>query len=82
MDAYIVDAVRTPRGKGTPRGSLHGVRPVELLAVLFTELSARGVPQEHVVDVLLGCVTAIGDQGGNIGKIASTWLSRFEGAPE
>lgn len=69
--AYIYDAVRTPRGKGKKDGSLHEVKPVNLIAGLLRGLQERhGLDTARVDDVILGCVTATGEQGGNIGKIA------------
>ena len=69
--AYIYDAVRTPRGKGKKDGSLHEVKPVDLIAGLLKDLQKRhNLDTARVDDVILGCVTATGEQGGNIGKIA------------
>lgn len=70
-DAFIYDAVRTPRGKGKKDGSLHEVKPVDLIAGLLKGLQQRhDLDTARVDDVILGCVTATGEQGGNIGKIA------------
>jgi acetyl-CoA C-acetyltransferase len=71
-EAYIYDSVRTPRGRGKKSGSLHEVRPIELLAQLFRALGKRngGFDTLNVDDVVLGCVTPIGEQGGDIAKIA------------
>ncbi len=74
MDAYIYDAIRTPRGAGKARGGLAGVRPIELLAGLFRALAARtGVDPAVVDDVVLGCVTQVGEQGANLAKIAALY---------
>lgn len=72
MDAYVIDAIRTPRGRGRPDGSLSGLRAAELLAGLFTE-AARRLPglDDIAEDVLIGCATQVGDQGANIGKAAA-----------
>lgn len=69
-DAYIFDSVRTPRGRGKKTGSLHEVRPIELLAQLFKALHKRNgeFDTSKVDDVVLGCVTPIGEQGGDIAK--------------
>lgn len=68
---FIYDAVRTPRGKGKKDGSLHEVKPVDLIAGLLKDLQKRhNLDTARVDDVILGCVTATGEQGGNIGKIA------------
>jgi acetyl-CoA acyltransferase len=65
--AVILDAVRTPRGKR--KGSLSGVHPVDLAAhVLRAALSRTGVPAEAVDDVVLGCVTQVGEQGLNVAR--------------
>ncbi len=70
--AYIFDAVRTPRGKGKPDGSLHEVKPVRLVADLLTALQARyDLDTAMVSDVVLGCGQALGEQGGAIGKAAA-----------
>lgn len=74
-EAYIYDTVRTPRGRGKKNGSLHEVRSIELLAQLFKALSKRneGLDTANVDDVVLGCVTPIGEQGGDIAKIAASY---------
>lgn len=70
-DAFIFDAIRTPRGLGKSRGALYEVRPIDLLKTLLDALRQRhDLPTEAVEDLLLGCVTPIGDQGYNIGKAA------------
>ena len=72
MEAFIHDAVRTPRGKGTERGALADRRPVELLAPLFAALAERNdLDTASVDDVVLGCSTATGEQGANIAKAAA-----------
>ena len=72
-EAFIYDTVRTPRGKGKPGGSLYEVKPVDLVAALLTELPKRnkGYDPQRVDDVILGCVTPVGDQGADIAKTAS-----------
>ena len=71
-EAYIFDSVRTPRGRGKRNGSLHEVKPIDLLATLFKAISARNgnFDTTQVDDVVLGCVTPIGEQGGDIAKFA------------
>ena len=73
FDAYIYDAVRTPRGRGKKEGRLHGIRPVELVRQLIAAVLERnpGLPSEAIEDVILGCVTQIGEQGSNIAKVAA-----------
>jgi acetyl-CoA C-acetyltransferase len=72
-DAFIYDAIRTPRGRGKSSGSLHEVKPVTLVAGLLRELASRNnlTDTSLVDDVVLGCVTAVGDQGADIAKAAS-----------
>lgn len=72
-EAYIYDAVRTPRGKGKKDGSLHTVKPVDLVVGLMKALEERnGVTvKDHIDDVVLGCVTPVGDQGADIAKTAA-----------
>jgi len=72
-EAYIYDHIRTPRGKGKKNGSLHEVKPVDLVVGLLDELKARnpGLDPNRVDDVVLGVVSPIGDQGGDIAKTAA-----------
>ncbi|KRW59926.1 acetyl-CoA C-acetyltransferase [Pseudomonas sp. TTU2014-080ASC] len=71
-EAFIFDAVRTPRGKGKKDGSLHSVKPVDLVAGLLKALQTRNnLDTSQVDDVVLGCVTPIGDQGADIAKTAA-----------
>ncbi len=66
-DAFIIDAVRTPRGKR--KGSLAGIHSVDLAAhVLEAALRRTGVPAERVEDVVLGCVTQIGEQAFDVAR--------------
>jgi len=70
-EALIFDASRTPRGKGKADGALHSVKPVNLVAGLLSALQARtALDTSQVDDVVLGCVTPIGDQGSDIAKTA------------
>ncbi|TDK52004.1 acetyl-CoA C-acetyltransferase [Pseudomonas moraviensis] len=70
-EALIFDALRTPRGKGKADGALHSVKPVNLVAGLLSALQARtALDTSQVDDVVLGCVTPIGDQGSDIAKTA------------
>ncbi|WP_180048167.1 MULTISPECIES: acetyl-CoA C-acetyltransferase [unclassified Acinetobacter] len=71
-EAYIIDAIRTPRGKGKKDGSLHEVKPISLLTTLLNELKERhNLDTSQVDDIVLGCVTPIGDQGADIAKTAA-----------
>ena len=70
-DAYIYDAVRTPRGKGKKDGSLHQATPVWLLRTLLQALQARNRLDTSLVDdLVLGCVTPVGEQGADIARTA------------
>ncbi|HXF45230.1 MAG TPA: acetyl-CoA C-acetyltransferase [Burkholderiaceae bacterium] len=71
-EAMIFEALRTPRGKGKRDGSLYEVKPVALLAGLLRELQRRcDLDTERVDDVVMGCVTPVGEQGGCIAKTAA-----------
>lgn len=82
-EAYIIDAIRTPRGKGKKDGSLHEVKPISLLTGLLNELKDRHQFDTAAVDdIVLGCVTPIGDQGADIAKtaaIAAGWDNDIAG---
>jgi acetyl-CoA C-acetyltransferase len=70
-EAFIYDAIRTPRGKGRKDGSLYEVKPVTLLAGLLENLQTEhDLDTARVDDVVMGCVTPIGDQGADIAKAA------------
>jgi acetyl-CoA C-acetyltransferase len=70
-DAFIFDHVRTPRGRGKPDGALHELTPVELASQTLAALRDRnGLDTALVDDVLLGCVSPIGEQGANIARTA------------
>ncbi|MGB0387651.1 MAG: acetyl-CoA C-acetyltransferase [Ardenticatenaceae bacterium] len=73
-DAYIYDAIRTPRGKGKKKGTLHEVAPIELVSTLMTEMQQRyDLDTSQVDDVVLGCVSPVGDQGSDIAKISAQY---------
>jgi acetyl-CoA C-acetyltransferase len=68
--AYIYDAVRTPRSKGKAGGSLHEVKPIDLGAGLLRALQARhDLDTSYVDDVIMGCVTPVGEQGSDVAKM-------------
>ena len=72
MSAYIYDAVRTPRGKGKPGGSLASVKPVDLLALTFRAIRDRNNLDTNLVeDAIIGCVGPVKEQGANIAKAAA-----------
>ena len=82
-EAYIVDAIRTPRGKGKKEGALYEVKPITLLTTLLHALQQRQqLDTSAIDDIVLGCVTPIADQGGNIAKtatIAAGWHNDIAG---
>jgi acetyl-CoA C-acetyltransferase len=71
-EAFLYDAIRTPRGKGKPTGALHEVKPIQLITGLLQELRTRHPDLDPAVidDVVLGVVTPIGDQGMDIARTA------------
>ena len=71
-EAFIYDAIRTPRGKGKKDGSLHEVKPINLLSGLLAELQRRNdLDTAAVDDVVMGVVSPIGEQGSVIAKVAA-----------
>ncbi len=71
-DAYIFDAVRTPRGKARADGGLHDLNPYELLSPLYAALEQRtGLNPAKIGDVVLGCATQHGELAGNIAKTST-----------
>jgi acetyl-CoA C-acetyltransferase len=72
-EAFVYDHLRTPRGKGKAAGSLHEVKPVDLVVGLIDELRERNpsLDTTRIDDVVLGVVSPIGDQGGDIAKTAA-----------
>ena len=81
-DAYIYDAVRSPRGKGKKDGSLHEVTSLKLAADMLTSLEQRNnLPTEQVEDVILGCVTPVGEQSTDIARSAVLYAGWDESTP-
>jgi acetyl-CoA C-acetyltransferase len=72
-EALVFDAIRTPRGRGKSNGSLHTTKPVDLVVGLMHELLSRNetLDPNRIDDVVLGCVTPVGDQGADIAKTAA-----------
>jgi acetyl-CoA C-acetyltransferase len=71
-EAYIFDAVRTPRGRGKKDGKLHDVQPVKLLTTVFEAIRDRNkLDTTQVEDAIIGCVTPVGEQGADIAKTAA-----------
>ncbi|WP_026422180.1 acetyl-CoA C-acetyltransferase [Actinokineospora inagensis] len=72
-EAFIYEAVRTPRGRGKRNGSLHGVKPISLVVGLLNELTARhpDLDPATIDDIVLGVVSPVGDQGSVISRSAA-----------
>jgi acetyl-CoA C-acetyltransferase len=72
-EPFLFDAIRTPRGKGKVNGSLHTTKPVDLIVGLMHEVLSRNpdLDPQRFDDVVLGCVSPIGDQGADIAKTAA-----------
>lgn len=72
QSAYIYDSIRTPRGKGKKDGSLHQTTPIWLTRTLLKEMQQRhDLDTSLVDDIVLGCVTPVGEQGSDIARIAA-----------
>ncbi|MBC7803818.1 MAG: acetyl-CoA C-acetyltransferase [Candidatus Parcubacteria bacterium] len=82
-EAMVFDAIRTPRGRGKASGSLHEVKPITLLTGVLKELQQRhNLDTSQVDDVVVGCVTPVGEQGSCIAKtaaLAAGWDFRASG---
>src|SRR4051794_2075815 len=72
-EAFVYDAIRTPRGRGKPNGALHEVKPVDLVVGLLDEIRKRNPTMDpgRLDDVVLGVVTPLGEQGGDLAKTAA-----------
>lgn len=71
MEAFIYDAVRTPRGRGKPDGSLHEITPIQLATQTLEAIRDRNsIDTADVDDVILGCVAPVGEQGTDIARLA------------
>ncbi|WP_037604915.1 acetyl-CoA C-acetyltransferase [Streptacidiphilus rugosus] len=72
-EAFVYDAIRTPRGRGKATGSLHGTKPIDLVVGLIHELRRRfpDLDPAAIDDVVLGVVSPLGDQGSDIAKVAA-----------
>jgi acetyl-CoA C-acetyltransferase len=83
IEAFIYDAIRSPRGKAKPEGGLHDLSPFELLAPLYDAICLRtGLDAGLVGEVVLGCVTQYAEQAGNIAKSSALyagWPSQVSG---
>jgi acetyl-CoA C-acetyltransferase len=71
-EAFIYEAIRTPRGRGKKTGSLHSIKPIDLMVGLIQELRTRfpDLEEDRISDVVLGVVTPVGDQGMDIARTA------------
>jgi acetyl-CoA C-acetyltransferase len=71
-EAFIYDHVRSPRGRGRPNGSLHGITPINLSSQVLAALRDRNELDTALVDdVIFGCVMPVGEQGANIARVAA-----------
>ncbi|WP_033348587.1 acetyl-CoA C-acetyltransferase [Kitasatospora aureofaciens] len=72
-EAYVYDAIRTPRGRGKANGSLHGTKPIDLVVGLIHEIRRRHTELDPAAidDIVLGVVSPVGDQGSDIARIAA-----------
>ncbi len=72
-EAFVFDHIRTPRGKGKTVGALHEVKPIDLIVGLLEEIRVRnpGLDTDRIDDVVLGVVSPLGEQGGDIAKTAA-----------
>lgn len=72
-EAYLYDAIRTPRGRGKANGALHGTKPIDLVVGLIHEIRGRfpGLDPAAIDDIVLGVVSPLGDQGSDIARTAA-----------
>ncbi|GAA3482474.1 acetyl-CoA C-acetyltransferase [Streptomyces yanii] len=72
-EAFVYDAIRTPRGRGKANGALHGTKPIDLVVGLIHEMRNRfpGLDPAAIDDIVLGVVSPLGDQGSDIARIAA-----------
>ncbi len=81
-DAFIYDHVRTPRGRGKPDGSLHSITPIQLAAQALQAVRERNRLDTSLLDdVVLGCVSPIGEQGADIARVATLVAGYDESVP-
>lgn len=81
-DVYVLDFVRTPRGKGSSRGSLHHLSPVDALVLLENELTARcELDPGRIEDVVIGNSAQVGDQGANLARTSVLLAGWGAGVP-
>ncbi|MEZ5654384.1 MAG: acetyl-CoA C-acetyltransferase [Sphingobium sp.] len=71
MEAFIYDAVRSPRGRGKADGALHEITPIDLASQILRSVPERtGIDTADIDDVILGCVTPVAEQGADIARVA------------
>ncbi|WP_031094829.1 acetyl-CoA C-acetyltransferase [Streptomyces sp. NRRL S-15] len=72
-EAFVYDAIRTPRGRGKANGALHGTKPIDLVVGLIHEIQGRfpDLDPAAIDDIILGVVSPLGDQGSDIARIAA-----------
>jgi acetyl-CoA C-acetyltransferase len=82
-EAFVYDAVRTPRGRGKDTGSLHGTKPISLVVGLIDELRKRnpGLDPAQIEDVILGVVSPVGEQGADVARAAALAAGLEHSAP-
>jgi len=81
-EVYVYDTVRTPRGKGKKDGTLHGISPIQLLKNVLVGLRDRNrLDTSRVDDVVLGCVTPVGEQGADIARTAVLYAGWDQSVP-
>lgn len=79
---FIYDAIRTPRGRAKPEGGLADISPLELLSILYKEIQLRNrLDPIWVEDVILGCVSQVNEQGGNIAKASLMYAGWPDSVP-
>jgi len=81
-EAYIYDAVRTPRGRGKKDGSLHQITPIQLATQSLEAIRERNSLDTSLIeDVILGCVAPVGEQGANVARVAALNAGFDDGVP-
>ncbi len=82
-EAFIYDAIKTPRGKAKKTGALYQIKPIELLANCFKAIQKRNdLDTTYINDAIIGCVSPVGEQGANIAKSAllfADWSNKVSG---
>jgi acetyl-CoA C-acetyltransferase len=82
-EAFVYDAVRTPRGRGKKTGSLHGTKPISLVTGLIEQIMTRnpGIDRHRVEDIILGVVSPVGEQGADIARTAAIACGFVDSGP-